>query len=53
MLKETKGGEIEMSQKRVKVPKKPIPSAKKIATRGLYEIMWGGKKRDYGKRIKG
>jgi len=40
-----------MSQKRVRVPKKPLPSAKKIATRGLYEILWGGKKRDYGKRV--
>ena len=35
----------------LKVPKKPIPSAKKIATRGLYEMLWGGKKRDYKKRV--
>ena len=35
-----------------RIPKKPIPSAKKIATRGLYEILWGGKKRDYGKRVR-
>ena len=52
MFKEIKSGEIEMSQKRIRVPKKPIPSAKKIETRGLYEIMWGGKKRNYGERIK-
>jgi hypothetical protein len=34
-----------------KVRKQPLPSAKKIATRGLYEIMWGAKKRDYGKYV--
>lgn len=38
--------------KTFRIPKKPIPSAKKIATRGLYEILWGGKKRDYGKRVR-
>lgn len=38
--------------KKFKIPKKPIPSAKKIMTRGLYEIMWGGPKRDYGKRVR-
>ena len=38
--------------KKIRIPKKPLPSPKKIATRGLYEIMWGGKKRDYGKRVK-
>ena len=35
----------------VKVARKPLPSAKKIAKRGLYEVMWGAKQRDYGKRI--
>ena len=34
-----------------KMPKKPIPSAKKIATRGLYEIMWSATPRDYGKKV--
>jgi len=39
--------------KMIKIPKKPLPSAKKIATRGLYEIMSPKtKKRNYGKRIK-
>ena len=38
--------------KNFRIPKKPIPSTKKIATRGLYEILWGGKKRDYGKRVR-
>lgn len=37
----------------VKVARKPLPSAKKIATRGLYEIMWGAKPRNYEKRIGG
>lgn len=41
-----------MAKKKFHIPKKPLPSAKKIATRGLYEIMWGGKKRDYGKKAK-
>lgn len=42
-----------MKVKLIKFPKKPIPSAKKIATRGLYEIISPkSKKRDYGKRIK-
>ena len=37
----------------IKIPKKPLPSAKKIATRGLYEIISPNtKKRDYSKRIK-
>ena len=36
-----------------RIPKKPIPSAKKIMTRGLYEIMSPKtKKRDYGKRVR-
>ncbi len=39
--------------KKVSIPKKPLPSAKKIATRGLYEIISPkSKKRDYSKRIK-
>lgn len=37
--------------KKVRVPKL-LPSAKKIATRGLYEMMWGAPQRDYGKRVK-
>jgi hypothetical protein len=35
------------------IPKSPIPSPKKIATRGLYEIMWGAEHRDYDKRVNG
>lgn len=36
-----------------RIPKKPIPSAKKIMTRELYEIMSPKtKKRDYGKRVR-
>ena len=35
------------------IPKSPIPSPKKIATRGLYEVMWGGPHRDYDKRVNG
>ena len=39
--------------KMIKIPKKPLPSTKKIATRGLYEIISPNtKKRDYSKRIK-
>lgn len=38
--------------KKVSIPKKPLPSAKKIATRGLYEVLWGAKKRNYSKRLK-
>ena len=34
------------------IPKTPIPSPKKIATRGLYEIMWGAEHRDYNKQSK-
>lgn len=30
----------------------PLPKPKKVLKRGLYELMWGGKKRDYGKRGK-
>ena len=28
----------------------PLPKPKKIFKRGLYELMWGAKKRDYGER---
>ena len=35
-----------------KMPKSLLPSAKKIVKRGLYEIMWGAKPRNYEKRIK-
>ena len=35
----------------IRVARKPLPSAKKIATRGLYEAMWGVKQRDYSKRV--
>ena len=30
----------------------PLPKPKKVLKRDLYELMWGGKKRDYGKRGK-
>lgn len=36
-----------------RMPKSLLPCAKKIAKRGLYEVMWGAKPRDYEKRIKG
>lgn len=29
-----------------------IPSPKKIAKRGLYELMWQSKPQDYSKRLK-
>ena len=35
-----------------KMPKSLLPSAKKIAKRGLYEIIWGAKPCNYEKRIK-
>lgn len=35
----------------MKIPKNALPKPKKIAKRGFYEIMWGTKPRDYGKRI--
>jgi len=38
--------------KRVRIPDKLIPDAKKIAKRGLYEIMWRKKPRNYGKRLR-
>ena len=43
---------VRVMGKKFSIPKKPLPSAKKIATRGLYEVLWGAKKRDYGKRVK-
>lgn len=40
-------------KKRITIPKRLLPSAKKIATRGLYEIISPkSKKRDYSKRVK-
>lgn len=38
---------------KMRMPKSPWPSAKKIAKRGLYELMWGAKPRDYSKRVNG
>lgn len=38
--------------KRVKMPKSLLPKPSKIVKRGLYEMMWGAKPRDYGKRLK-
>ena len=35
-----------------RMPKSLLPGAKKIAKRGLYEIIWGVKPRNYEKRIK-
>lgn len=35
----------------VRMARMPLSSAKKIATRGLYEIMWGAKLRNYRKRV--
>ena len=35
----------------IRIPKKPLPSPKKIATRGLYEALWGAPQRNYGKRV--
>ena len=29
-----------------------LPKPRKIAKRGLYEIMWGAKPRDYSKKVK-
>ena len=28
----------------------PLPKPKKVLKRGLYELMWGAKPRDYSKR---
>lgn len=35
--------------KKIRMRKNFLPSAKKIMKRGLYEAMWGAKKREYGK----
>ena len=48
-------GGIELAGKnntKVRIPKSLIPKPKQIAKRGLYELMWGGPHRDYGKRLK-
>jgi hypothetical protein len=37
---------------KVRIPKSILPSANKIAKRGLYEIMWGATPKNYGKRVK-
>lgn len=37
----------------MRIRKQPLPSAKKIAQRGLYEMMWGVKPRDYSKYGRG
>lgn len=34
------------------IGKKGLPSPKKIAKRGMYELLWGAKPRDYSKRVK-
>lgn len=36
----------------MRIPTRLLPKPSKIAKRGLYEAMWGKKKRDYGKRVK-
>jgi hypothetical protein len=38
--------------KRIRITKSALPKPSKIAQRGLYEMMWGAKTRDYGKRVK-
>jgi hypothetical protein len=35
-----------------KIRKQLLPSTNKILKRGLYEIIWGAKTRDYGKYVK-
>lgn len=35
-----------------RMPKRLLPSPKKIVKRGLYEILTGSKPRDYDKRVK-
>lgn len=34
------------------IGKRGLPSPKKIAKRGMYELLWGVKPRDYSKRVK-
>lgn len=40
-----------MSIRIKKIPKTPFPQPKKILTRGMYELMWGAKPRNYAKRV--
>lgn len=42
-----------MVGRRIRIPKTPFPKPKKIMARGMYELMWGSKPRDYNKRING
>lgn len=35
----------------MRIPKNLLSSPKKIAKRGLYEVMWGVKPRNYKKRV--
>ena len=35
----------------IRIRRNDLPSDKKIMKRGVYEIMWGDKKRDYGKYV--
>lgn len=41
-----------MRRKSIKAPKFLLPKPKKIATRGLYELMTGAKPCNYGKRMR-
>lgn len=36
----------------MRIPKNLLSSPKKIAKRGLYEVMWGAKPRNYEKKVK-
>ena len=38
--------------KKVRMSKNPFPKPGKIFKRGLYELMWGAKPRDYGKKLR-
>lgn len=35
----------------MRIRKQPLPKPSKILKRGLYEVMWGAKPRDYGKHV--
>lgn len=35
----------------MRIKKQPLPKPSKILKRGLYEVMWGVKPRDYGKHV--
>ena len=37
---------------KIRMPKNPFGSPSKIMKRGLYEIMWGAKPRDYSKKFR-